>query len=244
MKWEDDTVKYTVNQIGCDSKFIVTEKNIKPFKEETMELNIVNNDCNNLIINTTTDLQDNKVIFDANAQCCDITNNIIKEETMEEKNGQTEITIEYYFEESSRDRILRIPNNQEIVIENGRYILRNKKPQYPKTYEECCKILDWNHRDYDRVGYKSNLLCKLQLLILCRDAYWKIAGKQLGLDKPWKPDWEDEYETYYTISYCGVNIKCYNDTDVYSKLAFPTEEMRDAFYGNFRKLIEQCKELL
>ena len=50
-----------------------------------MELNIVNNDCNNLIINTTTDLQDNKVIFDANAQCCDITNNIIKEETMEDK---------------------------------------------------------------------------------------------------------------------------------------------------------------
>ena len=27
-------------------------------------------------------------------------------------------------------------------------------------------------------------------------------------------------------------------------LAFPTEEMRDAFYENFKDLIEQCKELL
>ena len=26
--------------------------------------------------------------------------------------------------------------------------------------------------------------------------------------------------------------------------AFPTEEMRDAFYENFKDLIEQCKELL
>jgi hypothetical protein len=27
-------------------------------------------------------------------------------------------------------------------------------------------------------------------------------------------------------------------------LAFPTEEMRDEFYENFKYLIEQCKELL
>jgi hypothetical protein len=27
-------------------------------------------------------------------------------------------------------------------------------------------------------------------------------------------------------------------------LAFPTEEMRDTFYENFKDLIEQCKELL
>ena len=27
-------------------------------------------------------------------------------------------------------------------------------------------------------------------------------------------------------------------------LAFPTEEMRDAFYENFKELIEECKELL
>ena len=162
---------------------------------------------------------------------------------MEEKNGQTEITIEYYFEEGSRDRILRIPNNQEIVIENGRYILRNKKPQYPKTYEECCKILDWNHRDYDRVGYKSNLLCKLQLLILCRDAYWEIAEEQMGLGKPWEPDWCNG-ELKWCMSYSGYCIEFDQYKSKHHILAFPNEEMRDAFYENFKDLIEQCKELL
>ena len=67
---------------------------------------------------------------------------------------------------------------------------------------------------------------------------------QLGADKPWEPDWEDETEIYYTISYDGVNIKCYNNTDVYSKLTFPTKEMRDAFCENFKDLIERCKTFL
>lgn len=35
-------------------------------------------------------------------------------------------------------------------------------------------------------------------------------------------------------------IKKHGDVDV----AVKTEEMRDAFYNNFKELIEQCKELL
>lgn len=213
MKWEDDTVKYTVNQIGCDSKFIVTEKNIKPFKEETMELNIVNNDCNNLIINTTTDLQDNKVITFRN---CEL--------------DKVELDLADMF---------------KIVLKEGKYYVVRKEPQYPKTYEECCKILDWNHRDYDRVGYKSNLLCKLQLLILCRDAYWEIAGEAMGLGKPWEPDWYDDEQGRYAIMV--YENKLYKDISIVGTnfiLVFPTMEMRDTFYENFKDLIEQCKELL
>ena len=37
--------------------------------------------------------------------------------------------------------------------------------------------------------------------------------------------------------FCGVG-------DVNVILTFPTEEMRDAFYENFKDLIEGCKELL
>jgi hypothetical protein len=36
-------------------------------------------------------------------------------------------------------------------------------------------------------------------------------------------------------------LKGYNISSV---LEFPTPEMRDAFYENFKDLIEQCKELL
>lgn len=116
------------------------------------------------------------------------------------------------------------------------------KPQYPKTYEECCKVLDWNHRDYDRVGYESDLLCKLQVLLLCRDAYWKIAGEEMGLDKPWKQDYDDK---------CFIIVNSNGDIRTYEYygtnniiLAFPTAEIRDVFYDNFKELIEFCKELL
>jgi hypothetical protein len=128
-------------------------------------------------------------------------------------------------------------DNQQVVFEKIGY-------HYPKTYEECCKILDWNHRDYDRVGYNSELLCKLQVLLLCRDAYWKIAGEQMGLGKPWEPDWTDNYQKKFTISYYQGEINLTTGPNVHRVLAFPTTEMQDVFYKNFKNLIEKCKELL
>ena len=144
---------------------------------------------------------------------------------------------------------LILPDGYEFEVEGNEVFVIKKKPRYTKTYEECCKILDWNHRNYDRVGYKSDLFCKLQVLLLCRDAYWKTAGKQMGLGKPWEPDYSEEsyeqgcpikYVIYYTGTHITKERKC---TPSYI-LSFPTEEMRDAFFENFEDLIEQCKELL
>jgi hypothetical protein len=66
----------------------------------------------------------------------------------------------------------------------------------------------------------------------------------MGLGKPWKPNWEDESDKF-TIEYFYNNI----DTDTLRTyeshmFAFPTAEMRDAFYENFKEEIEECKELL
>lgn len=141
-------------------------------------------------------------------------------------------------------RIQLIPHEDyEIKEINGDFVIIKKLPKYPTAFVECSEVLGVMYDDYV-CGYKGVLLRRLQQLLICRDTYWKIAGEQMGLDKPWEPDWANEIEIYYTISYDGVNIKCYNDTDVYSKLAFPTTEMRDAFYDNFKNLIEDCKELL
>lgn len=152
---------------------------------------------------------------------------------------------------------LRLPEGYIFKDENGniinatRIVLEKKERTYPKTYKECCKVLDWNHRDYDRVGYESELLCKFQVLLLCRDAYWKIAGEEMGLGKPWKPDWENSEERRYSIVNIAGDINLPETTltkwilKVTNKiLVFPTEEMRDTFYENFKELIEQCKELL
>jgi hypothetical protein len=80
-------------------------------------------------------------------------------------------------------------------------------------------------------------------LRMCRDAYWKIYGEQMGLGKPWEPDLENE--ELYCIQNYNKQITISRTNTAFNKiLIFPTEEMRDVFYKNFKHLIEQCKELL
>ena len=123
-------------------------------------------------------------------------------------------------------------------VKDGKLIIEEKKPGYPKTYEECCQHLGCD----DKISNKKLVL--FSQLINARNAYWKIASEEMGLDKPWEPDWENyneyKYCIYITENTANTGI-FYNDNQI---LAFPTEEMRDAFYGNFKDLIESCKELL
>lgn len=121
------------------------------------------------------------------------------------------------------------------IIDTKEITMKKKQPKYPKTFIECAKILDCfcaAHID----GYKHDLLENLQELIICRDAYWKFAGD-------WKPNFTNDENkfiiaNYYSKVYPAV-ANNYNRV-----LIFPTQEMRDAFYDNFKELIEECKELL
>lgn len=117
----------------------------------------------------------------------------------------------------------------------------NKKPKYPKTFKECRAIL--NYMEGNMTGYKASLFASLQDLLICRDAYWKIAGEEMGLDKSWEPDWNDESQKYCIRMDRNKIVNCSSSFNN-RILAFPTEEMRDIFYENFKDLIESCKELL
>jgi hypothetical protein len=65
----------------------------------------------------------------------------------------------------------------------------------------------------------------------------------MGLDEPWKPDWTDS-NFKYCLKKMGDNIEKSSEMTISCMLAFPTEEIRDIFYNNFKNTIEQCKELL
>lgn len=122
-----------------------------------------------------------------------------------------------------------------------------KKIEYPKTFTQCKETLSFK----DIARYTRNLSFKYALLVegldrllICRDAYWKIAGEKMELDKPWNPDWKHLNRKFYCIYNSKNNIVknvIYSENKI---LAFPTEEIRDAFYENFKDLIETCKELL
>jgi hypothetical protein len=156
-----------------------------------------------------------------------------------------------------------LPDGYHFTDENGNVIdvtkilIKKNSPTYPTTYEECCDVLSmcyatqYNLRyfTYEHGYYEyatTNKLCSLQdklnilgKLLICRNAYWKIAG-----------DWEEkrkEKAMHYVIcsTLLGEVVKDTMPNCIANYLLdFPTEEMRDAFYENFKHLIEQCKELL
>lgn len=121
----------------------------------------------------------------------------------------------------------------------------NKKPTYPNDYEECVRIAKNIHGydiHIDAPAYRGLAESFIKLFI-CRDAYWKIYGEEKGLGKPWKPDWLNETTKYGIQVYQNTIIK---DNFIRTNCAFvfPTPEIRDTFYENFKELIEECKELL
>lgn len=132
----------------------------------------------------------------------------------------------------------------EIEVRDGKTYAVLKKPKYPKTFEECLNMLYCKSVLRTIIGHKAELLFNLEKLLICRDAYWKIAGEQMGLGKPWEPDWKHLNRKFYCIYNSKNNIVknvTYGENKI---LAFPTEEMRDAFKENFDPDIEICKEFL
>ena len=155
------------------------------------------------------------------------------------------------------------PQGYQFVDENGNVInaqkitLEKKEKMYPKTYGECCEILGVDPHNFlaitncyegevETTDYEKSLSSKfvsLWGLRICRDAYWKIAGEEMGLGKPWEYDCNSEDFTPAIIYRSG----CIQKVEVQYRnamLAFPTLEMRDAFYENFEELIIICKKLL
>ena len=158
--------------------------------------------------------------------------------------------------EAEMEQIIHCPEGYQFKDENGnvinaqKIVLEKKKKEYPKTYEECRDYIESCYdepfcADLIATGYKSKLIESFARLLICRDTYWKIAGEEMGLGKPWKPDWK-KHDKKYIISVFNDTI-IYFENETYDRntlLAFPTEEMRDAFKENFDPDIEICKELL
>jgi hypothetical protein len=125
-------------------------------------------------------------------------------------------------------------------------MVTKKGVEYPKTFLGCCDVLGIEDTISRGVkGYKSNLLDTFQKLLICRDAYWKLYGEEMGLKRHWEPDWLDDDVVKHIISHDGKTYGTRGGPNYINYiLAFPTEEMRDAFYENFKEEIEICKEFL
>lgn len=179
-----------------------------------------------------------------------------KEETMGDRPDLLQ-QLKEYFENTPREVVEKEWHEYDKYNEIGpsveeylEYVSNIRQPQYPKTYEECCEIMGI---EYPVVGgkpdglgastYRITAIRPLIYLLICRDAYWKIAGEQMGLGKPWKPNWDHNSEKYVIYPY---RYLYFMGKERYRNaiLAFPTAEMRDAFWENFKKPVELIRELL
>lgn len=166
-----------------------------------------------------------------------------KEETMEENIKEKCDLINFNSHQTFdfADKVeLALEDDWEVKNEDGRTFVVRKQPQYPKTYEECRKVLFHNFIELGKIltnGYNCDLLKKLGELLICRDAYWKLYGD-------WKPDWTSKSQSKFVIAIVNNKIE-FNEYYFEQKiLAFPTAEIRDLFYKNFKDLIEFVKKLL
>lgn len=128
------------------------------------------------------------------------------------------------------------------VINATKIVLEKKKKEYPKTFEECVHVLEGDSR------MSLEQMNTFRRLIDARNAYWKIAGEEMGLGKPWKPDYDSGADKFGIICLDGV-VQESNSTTNWERhlnkiLDFPTRAMRDAFKENFDPDIEICKEFL
>ena len=180
---------------------------------------------------------------------------LVEEETKNNNDMEEKETLLGWVKES--DSLRLVPHKDyEIKHDGDNFYLVKKKKEYPKTYVECCKVLNIVVRDLDILDnmldttdiiYTKNLdrlLNSFRRLLICRDAYWKLYGEEMGLGKPWEPDWKNHNIKYVLFNQEG-EIDSMNTSGPRNYiLAFPTAEMRDAFKENFDPDIEICKELI
>ena len=176
------------------------------------------------------------------------------EEENEKKLSDESWRYKNIFDHSQYPQSFELPEGYIFKDENGnvinaqKIVLEKQKKEYPKTYEECVMLLrlgvvnELKYRNLSDV-YKKDLIVSIQKLFICRDAYWRVAGEEMGLGKPWSPNDADYVTGRHCIFVHQGNIICSTPAED-CPLTFPTEEMRDAFYENFKKEIEICKELL
>lgn len=109
----------------------------------------------------------------------------------------------------------------EIEVRDGKTYAVKKKPKYPKNFDDCFNTVADKLNDNKEVEYfeyKYDLLDKFKQLLICRDAYWKIADN-------WKPDWDSVSDKYTIFPVCKEIWRNRGQT-VNTVLAFPTPEMR------------------
>ena len=151
------------------------------------------------------------------------------------KDAKNVLKIEDYLQKHN----LTLPT--QIIIDNLNGItfedFQKTCPAYPCDINACYEIMNVNCDDNLCLGYKEDLICAFQDLLICYDAYCKVLGN-------YKPNWLDNCDVKFCIGCVGGKVTTFETYTFNYILTFPDEQVRDTFLKNFTTLLEICKNLL
>ena len=162
---------------------------------------------------------------------------------------------------------VEIPVGYDLVI-NGTDCKLVPKSRLPKTWEEFCEVHPIQNGEcfigecakiHEVEEHRRNKNIDKNFLPNKETAEAFLALMQLiqlrnCYNGDWEPDWTNELETKYTITFY-YNLYCDRDGGVVEAvpdlecviprvLTFKSEELRDQFLENFKDLIEIAKPLI
>lgn len=157
---------------------------------------------------------------------------------------------------------IQIPDNCELIKDGDTYIVKEKKNDKPRSWEEFCENYPLTGEEYfiDTYSNIKNTIYKADANVNRNVNYGKnwinskkeaeafLALMQLRqLRKAWVGDWNYEISSQNYIS----SIVCVKESGIIitesihnNVLSFPTKEMAEDFLNCFKDLCETAKILL
>ena len=153
---------------------------------------------------------------------------------------------------------IEVPDGKKAVWKDGKVVFEDIKPQLPKTWEEFCKLNPTTETEYffdnncdltpagkgtRREENDRNILPNKQA-VEAHLALIQLHQLRNCYRQGWLPDWNDgRQDKYAIISFEDkYEITKFNFSSRF--LAFQDEITANEFLINFRKLIEQARDLI
>lgn len=153
---------------------------------------------------------------------------------------------------------IQIPDNCELIKDGDTYIVKEKKSDKPRSWEEFCKsnpikkgeayILHTSSikEPCEIIEGVRDINTDRNLCTSRKEAEAFLALMQLRqLRKAWVGDWNPSGDNFYAIIFSiETGLKTGEYASTYRALSFPTPEMAEDFLDYFKDLCETAKMLL
>lgn len=152
---------------------------------------------------------------------------------------------------------IQIPDNCELIKDGDTYIIKKKKQEPPRSWEEFCEGYPVKKQE-TYIGTDGQIHGVITELSVREYRNWCTSKEEAEaflalmqlrqLRKAWVGDWKQPTNTAIGVIHYWLSkdeVQCYLGTYLINRpLSFPTLEMAEEFFNCFKDLCETAKILL